>query len=152
MDALVKLYDLPISKFDKDNIIVRRVMAYEKTQLLSWVNSQFGSSWSDECSVAFSNQPVSCLVAINNGSIVGFACYDCTLKNYFGPIGITEDFRNLGIGSHLLITCLNVMKNNGYAYAIIGGCDEQLDFYLKSVGAIPIEGSTPGIYSNRINS
>jgi len=152
MDCLVKLYNLPLLDDNSGKIIFRRVMAYEKTQLLDWVKSKFGSNWSDECSVAFTSQPISCFVAIENGNILGFACYDCTQKNFFGPMGVEDKYRNLGVGSRLLIASLHAMKNNGYAYAIIGSCGDHLNFYSKIVDAIPIEGSTPGIYSNRIKS
>jgi hypothetical protein len=37
----------------------------------------------------------------------------------------------------------------GYAYAIIGGAGP-VDFYQKTVGAIEIEGSVPGIYRDRL--
>jgi len=152
MDCLVKLYDLPDVDYGNSDIIYRRVMAYEKTQLQSWVKLHFNSHWADECSFAFSHQPISCFVAISNGEIVGFACYDCTQINFFGPMGVEANYRKLGIGRILLETCLHTMKINGYAYAIIGGCEDQLEFYSKTVGAIPIEDSTPGIYSNRIKS
>jgi len=152
MDCLVKLYNLPDMDYGNGDIVYRRVMAYEKTQLLSWVKSRFSANWADECSSAFSHQPISCFVAVYNGNIVGFACYDCTQKNFFGPMGVEVNARKRGIGRILLTVCLQAMKINGYAYAIIGGCDDQQNYYVKTVGAIPIEGSTPGIYSNRIKS
>jgi hypothetical protein len=37
------------------------------------------------------------------------------------------------------------MRQAGYGYAIIGGVGPA-DFYVKTVGATPIEGSEPGIY------
>ena len=33
----------------------------------------------------------------------------------------------------------------GYAYGVIGGVGPA-DFYARAVGAMPIEGSSPGIY------
>jgi len=47
----------------------------------------------------------------------------------------------------LLLSCLHSMAENGYAYAIIGGSG---DFYAKTVGATKIEGSSPGIYRDRL--
>jgi hypothetical protein len=37
------------------------------------------------------------------------------------------------------------MKSQGYGYAIIGGVGPA-EFYAKTVGAIAIEGSEPGVY------
>ena len=150
MDCLVKLYELPVLDISDTKVIFRRVMAYEKTKVLNWIRSEFTLAWSDECSVAFSQPMISCFIAIEAGKIIGFACYDCTQKNFFGPMGVREISRQKGVGSHLMITALNAMKENGYAYAIIGGCDGQVDYYSSVVGAIPIENSTPGIYTNKL--
>jgi hypothetical protein len=37
------------------------------------------------------------------------------------------------------------MRDRGYAYAIVGGAGPA-DYYRRTVGATPIERSTPGIY------
>jgi hypothetical protein len=44
------------------------------------------------------------------------------------------------------------MAASGYAYAIIGGGDGAGRFYADSVGAIEIEGSSPGIYRDRLKN
>jgi hypothetical protein len=41
------------------------------------------------------------------------------------------------------------MAAQGYAYAIIGGAGPT-GFYVKTVGAMPIDGSTPGIYRDKL--
>lgn len=41
------------------------------------------------------------------------------------------------------------MREQGYAYAIIGGVGP-VEFYAKTVGAVVIEGSDPGIYRGMI--
>ena len=155
MDALVKLYDLPSTEeimdyLSKDSIIIRHAMPYEKTTILDWVKNNFNQAWADECAVAFNLQPVSCLIAMKDGDILGFACYECTQRNFFGPMGVAVQTRNKGVGKVLLRRCLSEMKSMGYAYAIIGSCDGAEEFYIKSVNATPIRNSHPGIYSNRI--
>ena len=127
-------------------------MAYEKYDVIEWVSNLFGKEWASECSVAFSRQPVSCFIATERGKIIGFAAYDCTCKNFFGPTGVAEDKRKLGIGETLLLSCLYAMKANGYAYAIIGGVGSvsTTNFYTKVAGATIIEGSSPGIYCDRL--
>ena len=37
------------------------------------------------------------------------------------------------------------LRELGYAYGVIGGVGPA-DFYARAVGAMPIEGSSPGIY------
>ncbi|MEA1921128.1 MAG: GNAT family N-acetyltransferase [Pseudomonadota bacterium] len=153
-DMLVKLYDLQkMEAFDKNfknrEILVRVAMAYEKHDVIEWISNSFGKQWASECSAAFSRQPISCFIATERGRIIGFAAYDCTCKNFFGPTGVAEDKRRLGIGRTLLLSCLYAMKANGYAYAIIGGVSST-NFYTKVAGATIIEGSSPGIYYDRL--
>jgi GNAT superfamily N-acetyltransferase len=100
--------------------------------------------------VAFSHQPISCFLATQQGRIIGFACYESTWKNFFGPMGVAEHARRQGIGTALLLACLHAMAAQGYAYAIIGNAAD-LAFYTQTVGAIAVEGSEPGIYRDRLH-
>ena len=44
------------------------------------------------------------------------------------------------------------MRDSGYAYAVIGAAGDHVKgFYEKVVGAVEIEGSVPGIYSDRLS-
>jgi len=76
---------------------------------------------------------------------VGFGCYDATCRNFFGPAGVEESLRGRGIGSGILLGCLEAMRAAGYAYAIIGGVGPR-EFYARVAGAIEIPDSSPGIY------
>jgi GNAT superfamily N-acetyltransferase len=155
-DMLVKLYDLPHGHLHPQQlrdrgVVVRRAMPYEKGQVVAWVRAGFGDAWAGECDVAFSNHPLSCFIAVDNGRLAGFACHDSTCRNFFGPMGVAVPARNKGIGSALLASCLRAMAANGYAYAIIGGVANG-DIYRKVAGAVEIEGSTPGIYRDRLGA
>ena len=153
-DMLVKLYDLPeveshVKRLREKGIVIREAMPYEKHQVVEWVRSSFSQGWASQCDIAFSNHPVSCFIATEEGKIAGFACYDSTCRDFFGPMGVTEKKRGRGIGKALFLVCLRAMAANGYAYAIIGGAGPG-DFYAKVAGAVIIEGSSPGIYRDRL--
>ncbi len=153
-DMLVKLYELPntsslVETLKNHGIVIRAARSYEKHQVTEWVRNTFGGTWESECDVSFSNHPVSCFIATETGEIIGFACYDSTYKNFFGPSGVAETRRGLGIGKALLLSCLHAMGANGFAYAIIGGVGPA-EFYSKAVGAISIAGSSPGVYGDRL--
>jgi hypothetical protein len=153
-DLLVKLYELPEPSLDREDsprVTVRGAMAYEKRAVAEWVREHFGSAWASECDVAFANRPISCHIATHGGEIAGFACYDSTCRGFFGPIGVREDVRGNGIGRTLVLSCLRAMAAAGYAYAIVGGV-ESPEFYTKTVGAIEIPGSAPGIYRDRLKA
>jgi len=150
MDMLVKLYDLPpshesLSRLAAAGVSVRRALPPEKHKVLAWIRSTFSEAWASEADVAFARQPVSCFLAIENKRLLGFACHDATCRNFFGPTGVDANARGRGIGAGLLLACLDAMRHQGYGYAIIGGVGPA-EFYTKAVGAIPIEGSEPGIY------
>ena len=149
-DMLVKLYDLaPLPPLGAElvsrGIDIRRALSPEKHLVIDWVRRTFGEHWGSECEASFAGRPVSCFIATEEGQVVGFACYEATCRDFFGPTGVATDRRGLGIGKALLLACLDAMRADGYAYAIIGGAGP-IDFYQRVCGAIPIEGSQPGIY------
>jgi Acetyltransferase (GNAT) family len=150
MDMLVKLYALPPSgdvfeRLGQAGITTRRALAPEKHKIVGWVRENFSEHWASEVDVAFSRQPVSCFIAVSKKTILGFACHDAICPNFFGPTGVDPNERKNGIGKALLFNCLEAMKQQGYGYAIIGGVGPA-EFYAKTVGAIPIEGSEAGVY------
>lgn len=153
-DMLVKLYELPevaplVKGLADQGIVIRQAMPYEKHAVVDWVRESFSDVWASECDVAFANHPVSCFIATEMGEIIGFACYESTCRNFFGPTGVAEEKRGSGIGKALLLSCLHAMAALGYAYAIIGGVGPAA-FYAEAAGAIIIEGSKPGIYRDQL--
>ncbi len=153
-DMLVKLYSLPdlasdIKRQRESGITIRRPIPPEKHIVVEWVRREFGNGWASEAEVTFSRQPVTSFIAMENGKMIGFACYDATCKAFFGPTGVSEAARGRGTGKALFLACLHGMAADGYAYAIIGAAGP-VDFYAKTVGATVIEGSTPGIYGGML--
>lgn len=153
-DLLVKLYDLPdpgprLEQLRQQGHQIRRAMAYEKQQVVDWVQQHFGPRWASECDVTFGQHPFSCHIATAHSQIVGFACFDSTCKGLFGPLGVAESARSSGIGAALLLTSLHAMAESGYAYAVIGGAESKA-FYARIVECMEIPGSTPGIYADRL--
>ncbi|MEN1783607.1 MAG: GNAT family N-acetyltransferase [Bacteroidota bacterium] len=152
-DMLVRLIGLPniTSKkqelLEKEGVLIRRPIAPERSLVVSWVKKHFSSNWADEVAVAFAHTPTRCFIAQRDQDILGFACFECTAKNYFGPTGVLDKERGKGIGQILLIESLDALKQMGYTYAIIGGVGPEA-YYQKTVNAVPIEGSEISIYDN----
>ncbi len=149
-DMLVKLYELPdesalLEELSSQGLAVRRAMAPDKFRVVPWVQEHSSLSAAGEADVCFARSPISCFIATRGADIIGYACYDATCKNFFGPTRVLDDWQGKGIGKALLIRCLRAMREEGYAYAIIGGVGPAA-FYEKAVGAVMIEGSKPGIY------
>ncbi|MCU0558598.1 MAG: GNAT family N-acetyltransferase [Desulfobacterales bacterium] len=152
-DMLVKLYELPpleapLRRCERQGIAIRRPLAGERRPLVAWVSARFSRAWGAECEAAFAISPPKCFIALQHEAIIGFACHDCTCSNFFGPTGVAEGSRGRGVGLALLLSCLHAMRDQGYAYAVIGGVGPAA-YYAKTVGATLIEGSTPGIYGYR---
>jgi len=152
-DMLVKLYELPelhplLDKLERQGIVVRRAYPYELTPVRQFVARHFSQGWADELTGGFARQPVSVFLAQEGDRCVGFAGYECTTRDYFGPEGVLEEYRGRGLGKALLLCCLHALREMGYAYAIIGAAGP-VEFYTQACGAIPIEGSTPGFYCHQ---
>ncbi len=154
MDMLVKLYEVQEDraleeKLREQGIAIKRAMTPDLTRITDFVRAEFGQGWADECTAGI--LVGGCWIAVKDKKVIGFACFDATMKDYFGPTGVLESMRGKGIGKALLLRCMLSMREEGYAYAIIGSAGP-MDFYKKAVGAIPIEGSTPGAYANMVES
>lgn len=149
-DMLVKLYDLPaldpfLERARAAGVDIRRALPPEKHYILAWIRAHFGEAWVSEADVACNAKPPTCFVAVRDGALVGFGCYDATGLGLFGPTGVGEAARGGGIGAALLVACLHAMAARGYFYAVIGGVGPK-EFYAKTVGAVEIPDSTPGPY------
>lgn len=151
-DMLVNLLRLPsldgaLATAEAAGVVVRRAQVYEATPVRAFVEKNFGAAWADEVAVGYANKPVSIYIATRTGRVVGFAAYECTRRNFFGPMGVAESERGRGIGRALLVASLYGLRESGYAYGIVGGVGPSA-FYARTVGAMPIPDSTPGIYAD----
>ena len=152
IDMLVRLYDLPESaamyeEVSKNGITLRRARAFEKHTVAAFAKEHFSPKWVSEVEVALSRQPITCFIATRDKQVLGFACYDTTMRGFFGPTGVCENARGLGLGKALLFKALEGIRDLGHAYAIIGGVGPK-EFYSKNCGAIEIPGSDPGTYTD----
>src|SRR4051812_4712056 len=124
-DMLVQLLKLPpaqpvIDELRAQGIIIRRANAFEMSRVREFAQ-QWAITWADEVAIGFSRQPVSVFIAIHDGEVVGFCAYECTRRNYLGPMGVAESMRGKQIGKAVLLAALWGLVEMGYAYAIIGG-------------------------------
>lgn len=144
-DILVMLYRLPPCPALPDGVVLRHPLPHERSILRMWINRQFSMGWGDEFDTAFRQQPASAWVLQRGGDILGFACYDVTARGFFGPVGVKESEQGQGFGRILLLASLHALRELGYAYAIIGSAGP-VDFYLRTLPAMRIPDSHPGIY------
>lgn len=118
-DMLVKLYQL--EQYTKgftlpadSGISIHPAMAANLMAIRHWISEHFSVGWADEATKAILSSPSHCYLAIkesdNQREIVGFACYDATAKGFFGPTGVSDDCRGMGVGKALLLTILESMR------------------------------------------
>jgi predicted N-acetyltransferase YhbS len=153
-DMLVPLLKLPpldpvLEQMRAQSVVIRRALPFEAGPVRAFIEANFGTGWADEILPGFSNKPSTVFIALREGRIVGFAAYECTQRNFFGPTGVAETERGTGIGKALLLACLWGFREMGYAYGIIGGAGPT-EFYAKTAGATVIPDSVPGIYADPI--
>lgn len=155
-DWLVKLYDLPPAAAPTgDGTAVRKPIGPEHRVLTDWVASEFSPGWASEVQVALANRPLSVFIAVCEASqrpaLLGFACYDATLRGLFGPIGVSATAQRQGLGARLLRACLDDMRAVGYGYAVVGAAGPG-EFFRRSAGAVEIPGSSPGVYRGMLKA
>lgn len=149
-DLLVNLLRLPPLEQLDGRVLLRRAQPFELSVVRQFIQQNFSAAWADETAVGFANKPVSVFIAAIDKKLVGFAAYECTRRAFFGPTGVLESARGHGIGKALLISSLEGLRDLGYVYAIIGGVGP-VRFYQKTVGAIVIPDSEPGIYGEPLS-
>lgn len=149
-DLLVNLLKLPALEADT-GFILRRAQPFELSTVRRFVAENFSPGWADEISVGFARQPISVYVATIDQRLAGFAAYECTRRGFFGPTGVVSSARGKGIGKALLLVSLEALREMGYVYAIIGAAGP-VRFYQKTVGAIIIPDSEPGIYTDLLKT
>lgn len=155
-DMLVKLYNIPDphdieKKLADQGIRIKKALAPDRSKIIQFSKTCAKEDYSDEVSATFSNNPVTCYIATKEKQIIGFACYEATARDFFGPMAVLETERKKGIGKALLLKCLESMREMGYAYAIIGWpAASAVDFYIKCVDAVMIEEKSSGIYKRMI--
>ena len=155
-DMLVKLYNIPHSHDIEENLFksgirIKKALAPDRSRIIDFSRTCAKDDYSDEVKAAFSNNPITCYIATREKEIIGFACYEATARNFFGPMAVLESERKKGVGKALLLKALESMRELGYAYAIIGWpANSAVSFYKKCAGAIMIDEKSSGVYKRMI--
>ena len=112
---------------------LRRARAFEKHTVAEFARTHFSAKWVSEGDVAITRQPVACFIATKDKAILGFACYDTTMRGFFGPTGVAETARGTGIGKALLMNTLELRvplvgdNLGGVLYHDMGNVFQDLD-------------------------
>ncbi len=150
-DMIVNVMNLP--PFEAPvGVQIKRAFPGDRDKILRFIREHFHEGWALEAETALLQVPGTCFIAEEAGEILGFACYDVSALNFFGPTGVRQDARGRGIGRSLLLACLWAMRLKGYAYAVIGWVSDAAEFYRKTVGATFIPGGDPAhsVYQNMV--
>ena len=155
-DMLVKLFHIaPPTELENtllaEGIRIKRALAPDRRIIEEFSRTCADQDYSAEVSVALARTPAACYIAAKDKEPIGFACFEATAKNFFGPMAVREEYRGKGIGKALLLRSLVSMREMGYAYAIIGWpARTAIPFYEKCVGAVLIGEETHGLYRQMI--
>lgn len=155
-DMLVKLFNIshsgePEAKLLQDGIRIKRALAPDRSRVAEFSKTASDKDYSDEVRAAFSNNPVTCYIAVRGKDLLGFACFEATAKDFYGPMAVSEKERKKGIGRALLLKSLRSMEEMGYAYAIIGWpAESAIPFYENCVDAEMINEKSSGVYQRMI--
>lgn len=154
MDMLVRLYALPplapeARKMDEIGVTISRAFPPNRIHIVDWVREHSSVYAAGEAECCFSAVRPTMFIAHRGDEIIGYACYNATAPDFFGPTRVLDSEQGKGIGRALLLHCLHALREEGYGYAIIGSVGP-VEFYQKTVGAVCIEDSTPGLYGDML--
>ncbi|GAA3120598.1 GNAT family N-acetyltransferase [Streptosporangium carneum] len=116
---LVRLADLGVTVHEA---------AQDRRAVLAFVREHWGDTWAWE-----TEQATGCHYASRGGKLLGFAAWGAR-PAWFGPMGVAQDARGLGVGRVLLRRCLAEQRASGLASAQISWVGP-LGFYSRAVGA-----------------
>ena len=152
-DMIVNLYARDRWRF-KNEYGTRVAFPSDSERVLDFVRTEFPKEHGWLMEIAHALQENKCIISVVEHKIVGFACYDCTGKGYFGPFGVAKSHRGKGVGTEIFYECLDGMKTCGYGYAIIGWVGKARGFYEKEANAWCIPDSEPcnTLYKRRIKT
>jgi mycothiol synthase len=122
------ILELERRREQEDGVTIRPINPADLPELMPFIVEHFGWDWyrhaADYLLEYFGDSPnqICFLVARRQGKIVGY-CQQ--RRERFGPFGVRQDERNLGIGRLLLFRCLATMsaRHNFYAYFLWTGED-----------------------------
>src|SRR5688500_16639551 len=83
-------------------VVLRRATAEDAAPMRDLIEREFQESWQPAVELSLARVPVSAFLALRGSRVIGFAVYDCGHLGYFGPMGVQEDWRYVGIGAALL--------------------------------------------------
>ncbi|PMN64341.1 GNAT family N-acetyltransferase [Enterovibrio norvegicus] len=149
MDYLVPLYNTAFisQEYIANEITIRKPIGPEKDTVLSWIEATFSMGWRCEAETAYCHSN-GLYIALKGGRICGFASFDGTAKGYFGPMGVSPEWRGCGVGQSLLCVTLRAMQDAGYGYAVIPTNSHA--YYAQYLELFEIPNSEKGIYHDML--
>ncbi|WP_108123984.1 GNAT family N-acetyltransferase [Saccharospirillum mangrovi] len=145
-DMIVSLQQLPATPAVPEGCALQPAQAWDRDAIVDWVRREFGDGWASEVGNGLGSHPARVLVVRRGNELLGFACFDVTFPAFFGPTGVSENARGLGLGKALLIESLHRLKQRGYVYGFIGDAGP-VEFYRQAVGAVPVPEGLAGAYT-----
>lgn len=145
-DLIVSLQQLPATPEVPQYCQIQPAQAWDRELIVDWVRAEFGTGWASEVANGLAGHPSRVLIARRGTQLLGFACFDVTFPGFFGPTGVSEAARGLGLGKALLVESLHRLKQRGYVYGFIGDAGP-VEFYRKTVGAVPVPEPLAGAYT-----
>jgi GNAT superfamily N-acetyltransferase len=135
-DLLVSLNTYAKKDMTYPEVTIKRAEIEDKQILVSFASEHFGAGWTETIENGFHKRVIPIFLARKDGNIVGFSSYDVyrDQKGIYGPMGVVKTERKKGLGSLLLHEALSDMKQQGYAYIVLGEAGP-IEYYEKECGA-----------------
>lgn len=114
---------------------IRRLTRDDQAAFDAWLSANWSPGWRYEALDAYNNDPVSVFGALRAGVIHGFAAYNVSaFEHSFGPTGVDETTRGLGLGRVLLLRCLRDLADREHRHCEICWTGP-IGFYARAANA-----------------
>ena len=123
---------------NKDGYSYERVQPKDFKKTFEFVKQHFpDGTWPEEVKFSFKLDPPTTFIAKDaKNEIVGWATHSQFFPGSFGPTGVDESLRGMGIGTELFLWCLWDIKQNGLdTCEIMWVIGDTRKYYSKVIGA-----------------
>lgn len=120
-------------KYKKPYKIITATSSNSK-ELVNFVDIEFPGSWSNEVKMAMegANPNSGSVICIDeNSEIIGFAAFNGSNPQWFGPMGVKESLRKEGFGRILFYEAIKEMMRRGMIETILPWINGKEEFYPR---------------------
>ncbi len=133
-DDVLNHNELNLKPKYKDPFKIYTATKRDSKELVTFVNNEFPGSWSNEVQMAMegaNHNSGSIILRDESSNILGFAAFNGSNPQWFGPMGVKESLRKEGFGRILFYEAIKEMMRRGMKETILPWINGKEEFYPR---------------------